>query len=53
MGGLAMMAWKLAQHRVYPLAPNAFPASRDYWWKLGPSAEYYRIIDRIARGEKP
>jgi predicted aminopeptidase len=52
--GLAAMAWRLALYRVYAppysdeilraVCHQHFPSARD---------EYRRIIDRLAKGEKP
>jgi hypothetical protein len=59
--GLARMALQLAADRKWAgvrLAPEATPVTRDKVEAAGPgvlklSEEYYRIIDRVARGEKP
>jgi hypothetical protein len=62
MYGLALMAGELAWHRAYKEAPINGP-----WLPANPreviaqaahgvgsaSKEYYAIIDRIARGERP
>ncbi len=57
MMGLALMAQKLATQRTYNCTgwcgwtprPREIAACNG----MGASTEYYRIIDRIARGEKP
>lgn len=55
MYGLAMMAWRLALGRAYPrLPPHMFMKQpRPRGWHGTASIEYYRILDRIERGEKP
>jgi hypothetical protein len=56
MIGLARMALRLACHRVYRDASMANCIVLDVRGARGPNSangEYYRIIDRIARGEKP
>ena len=58
MFGLARMALRLACHRVYQdadMADSIMLAPRRHVVPNGVSAnaEYYRIIDRITRGEKP
>ena len=55
MGGLALMAERLAQRRKQPEWPGR------WWGEQSPSRgcvcppckEYHAIIDRIARGENP
>ena len=57
--GLAMMAWRLANLRTFGdmELPDGghLPASRERTtnWMHRASREYYNIIDRIARGERP
>jgi hypothetical protein len=55
--GLAMMALRLACGRIYgdPLMANAIVVDRSRATPRGTNAcsEYFRIIDRIARGEAP
>ena len=54
--GLSRMALRLACHRVYRDAGMANCIVLDRRGARGPASangEYYRIIDRIARGEKP
>lgn len=61
MIGLAQMAWALAQNRRYP---SSRPEKLDHFGivprrflgeyaETFASAEYYRIIDRLSRGEAP
>lgn len=57
MGGLAVMAWKLACHRRAFASLSGTPVSRsaceaDHLF-YNVSGEYYEIIDRITRGEQP
>jgi hypothetical protein len=56
--GMAEMAMRLATHRCYPYSPGWSgwnPLSRGSAERMigSASAEYYRIIDRIANGEHP
>lgn len=56
--GLARMAVALAVNRVYGFTPlpeaNVLPRTHDAAVREGSASfEYYAIIDRIARGEKP
>jgi hypothetical protein len=47
--GLAMMMWETAQNRTRHISSaGEFPKPRElvHIWPAGPSAEYYRIIDR-------
>lgn len=60
MIGLAFMAWQLANSRAFiPYARRFEPLRRavveapDNAGLYPVSREYYRIIDRITRGEKP
>jgi len=60
MLGLAMMAYNLARMRVTPRAykmigyqKHGGPVSRAGGAGGFASYEYYQIIDRISRGEKP
>lgn len=55
MIGLALMAWKLAQYQTRHSIVG-WPLRREVcaWGTFrNPHAEYYRIIDRFSRGEKP
>lgn len=56
MMGLARMAAQLAHMRVWKYeCPGWMPtfSREDAFYQSSATAEYYRIIDRIARGEKP
>ena len=55
MIGLAMMAVELANQRSHRGVLITLPYPRGHWTdRVGyPTGEYYRIIDRLARGEKP
>lgn len=60
MMGLAYMAMRLAQRRTGGILfrgdGTADPVPRDRLDVYGPwpaSIEYYRIIDRLTKGEKP
>jgi hypothetical protein len=58
MIGLAEMCFRLADERAFPDMAPSLPLSQlrpradlvDY---LAASTEYYRIIDRLSRGEQP
>jgi hypothetical protein len=61
--GLAWLAARLATERVKNTGSFCWTRHSEYWWlgvsrdevdeSTNASAEYYAIIDRIARGEKP
>lgn len=54
--GLALMAWKLAQVRIFPDGSLALvqPVRREQVDAITPaSAEYYHILRRIEDGETP
>lgn len=62
MLGLAQLAARLAESRVdrvdgVIISDNGVmcvnPRNYSYPWCAPCSAEYYKILDRIARGEKP
>ena len=56
MIGLARIALRLACHRTYRDASMANCIILEARGMRGPgsaNAEYYRIIDRLTRGEKP
>ena len=58
MIGLAQMAWKLACERIYsdPYMANSLiirPRAQIDVDGGSANAEYYRIIDRLSRGEAP
>lgn len=58
MIGLAHMAMRLACRRIYSdpgMAESIVFRPREQVWPegIGAAAEYYRIIDRLSRGERP
>ena len=56
MIGLAEMAMRLACLRIYrdaEMARAIFLHPRGHRGPVSANAEYYRIIDRLTRGERP
>lgn len=53
-GGFAIMAWRLAQIRVFSMSCPNLLAPKPRAWAVAPgfpaTAEYYRILDRALAG---